>query len=147
MMPSQVPLAIFAVRSLRRSRVKSSLPAMRSLALGYELHELAAKLFQHVIGHDIEGFGDEPGLLHLHARCGHFVGLASANRVGEQGVAAAHDAPDGGFLVGLECDRLAHAGKGEVRAVKGAQAQVVVGVVVEPDEAFGAVGIGEEPCP
>ena len=34
MMPSQSPLAILAVRSLRRSRVRSSLPATSSLALG-----------------------------------------------------------------------------------------------------------------
>jgi hypothetical protein len=34
MMPSHAPLAIFAVRSFRRSRVKSSLAAIRSFALG-----------------------------------------------------------------------------------------------------------------
>ena len=34
MMPSHTPLAIFAVRSLRRARVKSSFAASRSFALG-----------------------------------------------------------------------------------------------------------------
>ena len=38
-------------------------------------------------------------------------------------------------------------GKVEVRAVKGPQAQVVVGVVVDADQPFGAVGIGERPRP
>ena len=36
-------------------------------------------------------------------------------------------------------------GKAEVRAVEEAQAEVVVGVVVEAHEALGAVGIGEDP--
>jgi len=67
-----------------------------------------------VIGHDIEGLRDEPGLLHLDARCGHGVGLARADGVRQQGVAATHDAPHGGFLVGLEGDGLVHAGEGEV---------------------------------
>ena len=67
MMPSQAPLAILAVRSLRRSRVKSSLPAIEQPRVGIELHELAGELLQHVIGHDIQRLGDEPGLLHLHA--------------------------------------------------------------------------------
>ena len=114
--------------------------------VGIQLHELAAKLLQHVIGDDIEGFGKESGLLHLHACCGHFVGFASANRMGQERVAATHNAPDSGFLVGGKRDRLAHAGKGEVGAVKGTKAQVVVGIVIQSDEAFGAVGIGEEPA-
>ena len=32
-----------------------------------------------------------------------------------------------------------------MRTVKGAKAQVVVGVVIEPDEAVGAVRVSEEP--
>jgi hypothetical protein len=32
-----------------------------------------------------------------------------------------------------------------VGTVKGTQAQIVIDVVVEPDEAFGPVGIGKEP--
>ena len=48
--------------------------------------------------------------------------------------------------MGLEGDRLVHAGKSEVGAVEGAKAQVVVDVVIQPDEAVGPVGIGEEPA-
>jgi hypothetical protein len=76
-------------------------------------------LFEHVIGDDVEGFGDEPSLLHLHACRSHFVGLAGANRMGQKRIAATHNTPDSGFLMGLEGDRLVHAGEGKVRAVKG----------------------------
>ena len=41
--------------------------------------------------------------------------------------------------------RLVHAGEVEVRAVEQPRAQVVVGVVVEPHQPLGAVGIGEDP--
>ena len=41
--------------------------------------------------------------------------------------------------------RLVHAGEVEVRAVEQPRPQVVVGVVVEPHQPLGAVGIGEHP--
>ena len=114
--------------------------------IGVELHELAGELLQHVIGHDVHRLLDEPGLLHLHAGGGHREGLAGADGMGEQRVAAAHAAPDGVLLV-----RVAGVivwfmpGKVEVRAVEEAQAEIVVGVVVEPHEPLGALGIGEDP--
>ena len=67
--------------------------------VGVELHELAGELLQHVVGHDVHRLLDEPGLLHLHAGGGHREGLAGADGVGEQRVAAAHAAPDGVLLV------------------------------------------------
>ena len=145
MMPSHAPLAILAVRSLRRSRLKSSLPAISSLAFGIELHELAGELLQHVVGHDKHGLVDQPGLLHLHAGRGHRETLARAHRMGEQRIAAAHGAPDGVFLVLVQVNRPVHPRKIQMRAVEAAQAQIVVGVVVEPDETFGALRIGEHP--
>ena len=99
--------------------------------VGIELHELAPELLQHVIGHDIQRLVDQPGLLHLHAGGGHVVGLARADRMGQERIAAAHDAPDGVFLMRVEGDVRVHARKGQVRAVEAAQAEVVVGVVVE----------------
>ena len=71
----------------------------QQLGVGVELHELAGELLQHVVGHDVHRLLDEPGLLHLHAGGGHGEGLAGADGVGEQRVAAAHAAPDGVLLV------------------------------------------------
>ena len=113
--------------------------------VGVELHELAGELLQQVVGDDVHRLLDEPGLLHLHAGGGHREGLAGPDGVGQQRVAAAHAAPDGVLLVRPEPDRLVHAGEVEVRAVEQAGAQVVVGVVVEPHQPLGAVGVGEDP--
>ena len=115
------------------------------LGVGIELHELAGELLQQVVGHDVHRLLDEAGLLHLHAGGGHREGLAGADGVGEQRVAAAHAAPDGVLLMRPQLDRLVHAGEVEVRAVEEAGPEVVVGVVVEPHEPLGAVGIGEDP--
>ena len=48
---------------------------------------------------------------------------------------------------GLQRDGLVHAGEVEVRAVEQPGPQVVVGVVVEPHQPLGAVGVGEDPRP
>ena len=71
--------------------------------------------------------------------------LPAADGMGQQRVAAAHAPPDGVLLVRVQRDRPVHAGEVEVRAVEQARPQVVVGVVVEPDQPLGAVGIGEDP--
>ena len=49
------------------------------------------------------------------------------------------------FWCGSQRDRLVHAGEVEVRAVEQPGPQVVVGVVVEPHQPLGAVGVGEDP--
>ena len=115
------------------------------LGVGIELHELAGELLQQMVGHDIHRLLDQPGLFHLHAGGGHRVGLAGPDGVGQQRVAAAHAAPDGVFLMRPERDRLVHAGEVEVRAVEQPGPQIVVGVVVEPHQPLGAVGVGEHP--
>ena len=58
---------------------------------------------------------------------------------------AAHAPPDGVLLVRMQLDRLVHAGEVEVRAVEKPGPKIVVGVVVEPNETFRAVGVGEDP--
>ena len=145
MMPSHSPLAILAVRILRRSRVRSSLRGDQELGVGIELHELAGELLEHVVGHDVHRLLDEPGLLHLHAGGGHRERLPGPDRVGQQRVARTHAPPDGVLLVRVERDRLVHAGEVEVRAVEEPGPEVVVGVVVEPDQPLGALGVGEDP--
>ena len=87
MMPSHSPLAILAVRNLRRSLREVLLAGDEQLGVGVELHELAGELFQHVIGHDVDRLFDQPGLLHLHAGGGHRERLAGADDVGQQRVA------------------------------------------------------------
>ena len=71
--------------------------------------------------------------------------LPRADDVGQQRVAAAHAPPDRILLVRSQRDRLVHAGEVEVRAVEQPGPQVVVGVVVEPHQPLGAVGVGEDP--
>ncbi len=71
----------------------------QQLGVGVELHELAGELLEHVVGHDVHRLLDQPGLLHLHAGGGHGEGLAGADGMGQQRVAAAHAPPDGVLLV------------------------------------------------
>ena len=136
MMPSHSPLAILAVSSLRRSRARSSLVGDQQPGVGIELHELAGELLEHVIGHDVHRLLGQPGLFHLHAGGGHREGLAGPDGVGEQRVAAAHAPPDGVLLVRVERDALVHAGEIEVRAVEQSRPQIVVGVVIQANQAL-----------
>ena len=145
MMPSHSPLAILRGQELAALAGEVLLAGDEQPGIGVELHELAAELLQQVIGHDVQRLLDEPRLLHLHAGGGHGEGLAGADGMGQERIAAAHDAPDGVFLVRPQRDVRIHAGKVEVGAIEEAQAEVVVGVVVEAHQAFRALGIGEEP--
>ena len=52
MMPSHSPLAILAVRNLRRSRRQVFLGGDQQLGIGVKLHELAGELLQQVVGDD-----------------------------------------------------------------------------------------------
>ena len=115
------------------------------LGVGIELHELAGELLEQVVGDDVHRLLDQTGLLHLHAGRGHRERLARTDRMGEERVARTHPTPDGVVLVGPELDRLIHPRKIEVRAVEEAGTQVVVRVVVDPHEPFGAIGFGEHP--
>ena len=133
------------MRSLRRCAGEILLGGEQQLRIGVELEKLPAKLCQHVIGHDIERLGDQPRLAHFHAGSGHHEGLAGTDGMGEEGIATAHDAPDGVVLMRRQCDVWAHTWKGEVRAVEAAQPKVVVRLIVEAYESFGAVRIGEDP--
>ena len=49
------------------------------------------------------------------------------------------------FWWGRSVMRLVHAGKVEMRAVEQAGTQIVVGVVVDPHQSLGAIGIGRTP--
>jgi hypothetical protein len=84
------------------------------------LHALAGELLPQVMGHDEHGLGDQSGLFHLHAGSGHLEALARAHRVGAQGVAAAHGAPDGVFLMLVQVNRLVHPRKIQVGTIKAA---------------------------
>ena len=144
MMPSHSPLAILAVRILRRSG--SGRPWWRRAAgVGVELHELAGELLQHVVRHDVHRLLDEARLLQLHAGGGHRERLAGADNLGEQRVARTHAAPDG-----VPSDGAAAGSSDSCRGSRGASrrtggAEVVVRVVVEPHEPLGPVGIAREP--
>ena len=46
--------------------------------VGIQLLTLAGELLEHMIGHDIQGLADEPGLPHFHPGGHHDVGLARA---------------------------------------------------------------------
>src|SRR5207249_1598049 len=72
-------------------------------------------------------------------------GLPGTHGMGEEGIATAHDAPHRIALVGVEGDVWAHAGKDQVGAVETAQPEGVIRVVVETDQALGAVRIAEDP--
>ena len=134
MMPSHSPLAILAVRMLAAFLGEVFLGGDQQLGVGVELHELAGELLQHVVRDDVHRLFDEPGLLHLHAGGGHREGLPRSDSMGQQRVARTHAAPDRVLLMLAEAERLAHAGKIEMRAVEQPGPQVVVSVVVEPHQ-------------
>jgi hypothetical protein len=67
--------------------------------------------------------------------------------MGQQGIAAAHRPPDGVFLMWPQLNRLIHAGKFQMTAIKTAQTQIVVGIVIQTDQPLRAVGIGKDPGP
>src|SRR5712691_8869801 len=122
MMPSQSPLAILAVRSLRRARVKSSFPAISSLAFGYSCINSLANCSSMWLGTTYIGFLRSPGLLHLHARSRHYVGLARAHGMGQQSIPTAHAPPHGVFLMRIQRNGLVHPRKIQVRTVEAPQA-------------------------
>ncbi len=66
MMPSHSPLAILAVKNLRRSRPHFLLGGDEQPGIGVQLHELTGKLFQQVVGDHEHRLLGEAGLLHLH---------------------------------------------------------------------------------
>lgn len=95
-----------------------------------------------MIGDHIERFGDQAGLPHFHAGGRRNKGLARAHGMGEQRIAAAHDTPDGIFLIWSQRDVRAHAGKGEVGAIETAQPDVVIEIIIEAYQALGTIRIG-----
>ncbi len=54
--------------------------------VGIELHELAGKLLQQMVGHDVDRLLDEAGLLHFHPRCSHRERLAGHAEIGMTGI-------------------------------------------------------------
>ena len=145
MMPSHSPLAILAVKNLAAVAGQVFLGGNEQLGIGIKLHELAGELLQQVVGDHIHRLLDESGLLHLHAGGGHREGLAGSDDVGQERVAGTHATPYGVVLVWPELDILVHAREIEVRTVKQAGPEIVVGVVVQPHEPFRAVRIAEDP--
>ena len=112
------------------------------IGLRIKLQERRAPLLDQVIGHDDHGLFRQPQAAHFHRGGRHGPGLARAHDVGQQRAAALQNAPDGVFLVRVEivvAQQLArHAGKGQMRAVECAQAQIVEAVVVVAGKARGA---------
>ncbi len=112
------------------------------VGIGIESEERRSPLLNQVVGHDDHGLVREAQALHLHSGGGHDGGFAGADAVREQGTVVLQDAPYRVLLVLVEIvpaqHRAVHAGKRQVRAVIGAQAQIVEGVVVIAGEPVGA---------
>ena len=87
-MPSHSPLAILAVRNLRRSLVKSYLAGDEQFRVGIKLHELAGELFQEVIGHDVHRLLEQARPVSSSCRWRPSCRSCRADDMGEQGVAA-----------------------------------------------------------
>lgn len=97
MSASQSPLAILAVRCLRRSLAMSSLEAMSSRALG-ELLKFPRELLQQMMGDGDEGFLGDTVSLEFHRRR-HHVGFSGADTMGQQRAARTLHPPDRIFLM------------------------------------------------
>ncbi len=107
------------------------------------MQELPGELLKEVIGYYIKRLFYKPGLFHLHAGRSHQRRLAGSDAMRQQGIAVTHSSPHGVFLVLAQRECLAHARKFQVGAIKQPWAKVVVGVVINPHQPLGAVGIAE----
>ena len=117
------------------------------MGIRIELHELAGELFQQMVRDDIHRFLNEARLFHLHAGGGHRERLSRSDRVGQQRVPRTHPSPNRIDLMRAERQRLVEAGEVEMRAVELTRPQIVVRVVVQPNETLGSLRIGEDPGP
>ena len=102
--------------------------------LRIELEELRAPLLDEMIGHHEHRFFRQTKAAHFHSGGGHGPGLARSHDVRQQRAAALHDPPHRIFLMAGQVSVAQifaiHAGQLQMRAVEGAQAQIVEAVVI-----------------
>ncbi|OAJ66098.1 hypothetical protein A0123_03225 [Gluconobacter cerinus] len=110
-----------------------------------EHQELAGHLRQTMSRHHHHGLRDQAETALLHDRRAHREGFPRPHGMGHVSVARGNDAPDHPLLVGTQLDRGAGPGQQQMRAVKGAGDEVVVGVVIQPHQTLGALWILPHP--
>ena len=89
----------------------------QDMRAGIEAEEIRAPLLRQVIGHDVEVLLGKPQTPAFHARGDHGKGLARADAMGQQRVAAVQDVRHSVFLMGHEGDGRRHADESNVTAV------------------------------
>ena len=113
------------------------------LRVRIELQELRAPLLDQVVGNNDHWLIRQAEAVQFHAGCRHLVGLARRRRNAPAACCRFGRAPDRVFLMRVEIvvaqERAVHAREGQVRAVIGAQADIVEPVVVEPGKALRAL--------
>ncbi len=108
--------------------------------------ELAGGLRQAMAGNDQHGLRDQAETALLHDRGRHRHGLAGADGVGEIGGARRDDPPDAAFLMAIKNKGARGARQLEMLPVEGSGRDIIEGIVVDPRQPVGPVGIGPDPC-
>ena len=133
----------------RLPAAKASLPATKILRMRVERQKCRAPLLDQMIGHDDHRLCRKAKAFHLHGGGGHHGCFARADAVREQRVVVLKHPPYRVFLVLVEVvapkNRAVHARKGQMRAVIGAQADIVERVVIEPGQTLGALLVLPDP--
>ncbi|KPH87828.1 hypothetical protein GLUCOINTEAF2_0204067 [Komagataeibacter intermedius AF2] len=111
-----------------------------------EHEEFAGHLGEAVTGNGDHRLADQAKPLLLHDGRNHREGLSRTDRVRDIRAARGDDPPDHPFLVGAQADCGACTGQAQMGAIERTCHEVVVGVVIQPDQPLGPIAILPDPC-
>ena len=117
----------------------------KDVGRGIQLQKLGCPLFCQMVGNNEQGLLTKAQTLTLHGSSYHFKGLACANHMGKQSVAAIKDMGNGVDLMGAQLDLRVHAYKVQVTAIVLTGSDGVELLVVKLTQALSSVRVFPDP--